>query len=106
MSRNEMDPPLCGSTARSYWIPGSYAPTWSEKRTSLCKAIEKEGLQGGQGDNNWVGRHRQIHDPGIQQEPRKIGSKTARKGSVPQPVLTRYTLLYMARHACDNSFEA
>src|SRR5215831_4824748 len=54
---------------RSYWIPGSYAPTWSEKRTSVLKAIEKEGLQGGQGDNNWVVRHRHIHDPGIQQEP-------------------------------------
>src|SRR5262252_873267 len=54
---------------RSYWIPGSYAPTWSEKRTSVLKAIEKEGLQGGTGDNNWVGRHRHIHDPGIQQEP-------------------------------------
>src|SRR5262249_55209508 len=53
---------------RSYWIPGSYAPTWSEKRTSIFKAIEKEGLQGGTGDNNWVGRHQQIHDPGIQQE--------------------------------------
>jgi SAM-dependent methyltransferase len=35
--------------ARSYWIPGSYAPPWSEKRTSLFKAIEKEGLQGGKG---------------------------------------------------------
>ena len=31
--------------------------------------IEKEGLQGGKGDNKWVGRHRPIHDPGIQQEP-------------------------------------
>ena len=57
------------TTHRSYWIPGSYAPTWSEKRTSLFKAIEKEGLQGGKGDNNWVVRQRQIHDPGIQQEP-------------------------------------
>jgi hypothetical protein len=33
------------------------------------KAIEKEGLQGGKGDSNWVVRHVQIHDPGIQQEP-------------------------------------
>jgi len=31
--------------------------------------IEKEGLQGGKGDSKWVGRHRPIHDPGIQQEP-------------------------------------
>src|SRR5262252_8944568 len=57
---------------RSYWIPGSYAPPWSEKRTSLLKAIEKEGLQRGNGDNNEVGRHRHIHDPGIQQEPSSI----------------------------------
>ncbi len=35
----------------------------------LFKAIEKEGLQGGKDDNNAVGRPRQIHDPGIQQEP-------------------------------------
>src|SRR5262245_8859580 len=56
-------------TQRSYWIPGSYAPPWSEKCTSLLKAVEKEGLQGGKGDNSWVGRHRHIHDPGIQQEP-------------------------------------
>ena len=48
---------------------GSSAPPWSEKRTSLLKAIAKEGLQGGKGDNRWVGRHRHIHDPGIQQEP-------------------------------------
>src|SRR5438132_9830405 len=58
-------------TIRSYWIPGSYAPPWSEKRTSLLKAIEKERLPGGKGDSNWVVRHRHIHDPGIQQEPRR-----------------------------------
>src|SRR5262245_17491458 len=58
---------------RSYGIPGAYAPPWSEKRTSLLKAIEKEGLQGGKGDSNWVVRHRQIHDPGIQQEPNNFG---------------------------------
>src|SRR5262249_20553387 len=57
-------------TPRSYWIPGAYAPPWSEKRTPLLKAIEKEGIQGGKGDNNRVGRPRHIHDPGIQQEPR------------------------------------
>jgi hypothetical protein len=33
------------------------------------KAIEKEGLQGRKGDDNWVVGHRQIHDPGIQQDP-------------------------------------
>ena len=31
--------------------------------------IEKEGLQGGKGDNKWVGRHRPIHAPGTQHEP-------------------------------------
>src|SRR5215831_17832427 len=35
----------------------------------ILKVIEKEGLQGGEGDNNWIVRHRHIHDPGIQQEP-------------------------------------
>jgi hypothetical protein len=40
------------------------------------KAIEKEGLQGGKGDNNWVGRHRHIHDPGIQQESMRIADGT------------------------------
>src|SRR5262249_32858465 len=60
------------SWGRSYWIPGAYAPPWSEKHPSLLKAIAKEGLQGGKGDNNEVGRHRHIHDPGIQQEPSQI----------------------------------
>jgi integrase len=35
----------------------------------ILKAIEKEGLQGREGDKSRVGRHRHIHDPGIQQEP-------------------------------------
>jgi hypothetical protein len=35
----------------------------------ILKAIEKEGLQGVEGDNNRVVRHWKIHDPGIQQEP-------------------------------------
>ena len=35
----------------------------------LLKAIEKEGLQGGEKDKSRVVRHQQIHDPGIQQEP-------------------------------------
>src|SRR2546422_10785827 len=38
----------------------------------IFKAIEKEGLQGGEGDKSLVVRHRQIHDPGIQQEPQKF----------------------------------
>src|SRR6266568_1697320 len=39
----------------------------------ILKAIEKEGLQGGEGDKSRVVRHRHIHDPGIQQEPILIG---------------------------------
>jgi len=39
---------------RSYWIPGSYAPNIVREAQLLFKAIEKEGLQGGKGDNNWV----------------------------------------------------
>jgi REP element-mobilizing transposase RayT len=35
----------------------------------ILKAIEKEGLQGGEGDKSRGVRHRYIHDPGIQQEP-------------------------------------
>src|SRR2546427_4410782 len=35
----------------------------------ILKAIEKEGLQGGEGDKSRVVRHWHIHDPGIQQEP-------------------------------------
>src|SRR5437899_2199120 len=34
----------------------------------LLKAIEKEGLQGGEHDKSPVVRPRHIHDPGIQQE--------------------------------------
>jgi len=49
--------------SRSYWIPGSYAPNIVREAQRLFKAIEKEGLQGGKGDNNWVVRHRQIPRP-------------------------------------------
>src|SRR2546425_2094639 len=38
----------------------------------IFKAIEKEGLQGGEGDKSLVVRNRQIPDPGIQQEPQKF----------------------------------
>jgi len=37
---------------RSYWIPGSYAQCSVREAQLLFKAIEKEGLQGGKGDNN------------------------------------------------------
>src|SRR5438132_8272886 len=60
----------------------------------ILKAIEKEGLQGGEGDKSRVVRHRHIHDPGIQQEPTclcRIGHK-----HVPRtyPVLA---------HVCDRA---
>ena len=39
------------------------------KSLRTCKGLEKEGLPGEKGDKSRVGRHRHIHDPGIQQEP-------------------------------------
>ena len=42
------------------------------------KTIEKEGLQGGKGDEHEVDQPQHIHDPGIQQEPRdKLSSLKA-----------------------------
>jgi hypothetical protein len=61
---------------RSYWIPGSYAPGIVREARLLFKAIEKEGLQGGKGDNHWLYDIGKSHDPGIQQEPRSIGRYT------------------------------
>jgi hypothetical protein len=52
-----------GFYCRSYWIPGSYAPSIVREAQLLFKASEKEGIQGGKGDNNWVVRHRQIPRP-------------------------------------------
>src|SRR5205807_6990151 len=45
------------------WIPGSYAPSIVREAQLLFKAMEKEGLQGGKGDNGWVVRHRHIPRP-------------------------------------------
>jgi len=44
-------------------MPGSYAPSIVRAAQLLFKAIEKEGMQGGKGDNNGVVRHRQIPQP-------------------------------------------
>src|SRR6266571_205738 len=52
-----------GFCFRSYWIPGSYALSIVREAQLLFKAVEKEGLQGRKGDNNWVVRHRQIPRP-------------------------------------------
>ena len=57
---------------RSYWIPGSSASTELEDHHSFFKAIEKEGIKEMGGDKSRVGRPRQSHDPGIQQEPETI----------------------------------
>jgi len=78
-------PTHCGIVPdRSSWILGSSAPPWSEKRTSFLKAIAKERLPGEKGDNNWVGRHRHSHAPGMQQEPplivRQVSSHAASSG--------------------------
>jgi len=39
------------------------------------KTIEKEGLQGGKGDEHEVEQPQHIHDPGIQQEPLDLCNK-------------------------------
>jgi hypothetical protein len=31
---------------RSYWIPGSYAPAWSEKHNSFLRLFKNKGLKG------------------------------------------------------------
>jgi hypothetical protein len=36
----------------------------------MFQAVEKEGLQEGENDTRRIVHHRQLHDPGIQQEPR------------------------------------
>src|SRR5262249_19447702 len=66
---------------------GSSAPPWSEKRTSLLKAIAKEGLQGGKGDNVWVEHHRNLHDLEIQQEPTPFPRPPPRWRPPPPPPL-------------------
>src|SRR2546428_1971157 len=67
----------------------------------ILKAIEKEGLQGGEGDKSRVVRHRYIHDPGIQQElatkppsspaiaMRTISARSASRRSAIQRCITR-----------------
>src|SRR5882672_4413466 len=36
-------PPDCNAR-RSYWIPGSYVPTWSENRHSFLRPWKKKGV--------------------------------------------------------------
>src|SRR5438132_10002186 len=61
--RSESDRAVGSISGRSYWIPGSYTPSIVREAQLLFKALEKEELQGGKGDNNWVVRHRQIPRP-------------------------------------------
>jgi hypothetical protein len=52
----------------SSWMPGSSAPTLSEKCPTFSMPLKKEGLQGGKGDKHEAEQSQHIHDPGIQQE--------------------------------------
>ena len=58
----------------------------------ILKAIEKEGLQGGEGDKSRVVRHRHIHDPGIQQEPESRSDMPAFGGDRGQDIEKPLTL--------------
>ena len=46
----------------------------------IFKVIEKQGLQVGENDKSRVVRHRQIHDPGIQQEPFEFVHNVRKRG--------------------------
>src|SRR5262249_20910866 len=75
----------------------------------ILKAIEKEGLQGGEGDKSRVVRHRHIHDPGIQQEPllfvdfpgvdSSLGLACADQGALQLAVLAHYKTAPARRNA-------
>ena len=54
----------------SYWIPGAYAPTVSKKRHSFLTLLKNKGLKEERMTKVGLLRHRQLHVPGIQQEPR------------------------------------
>jgi len=53
---------------RRNWIKSSLGSRIVREAQLLLKAIEKEGLQGGEHDKSPVVRPRHIHAPGIQQE--------------------------------------
>ena len=54
---------------RSYWIPGSYAPTLSENRDSFLRLLKNNDFKEEKMTKVGLLRHRQLHVPGIQQEP-------------------------------------
>jgi hypothetical protein len=54
---------------RSYWIPGSYAPTLSKNRHSFLTLLKNKGSKEERMTKVGLLRHRQLHAPGIQQEP-------------------------------------
>ena len=57
------------SVGRSYWIPGSYAPALSEKQNAFLRLLKNKGFKEENVTKFGGGRHRHVHDPGIQQEP-------------------------------------
>ena len=57
---------------RSYWIPGSYAPTLSRNRHSFLTLLKNKGSKEERMPKVRLLRHRQLPVPGIQQEPQLI----------------------------------
>src|SRR5215471_2552216 len=51
------------------WDSGVFSSNGVREAQRILKTIDTEDIPGGWGDNNGIGRHRHIHDPGIQQEP-------------------------------------
>jgi hypothetical protein len=54
---------------RSYWIPGAYVPTLSKHRHSFLTLLKNKGSKEERMTKVGLLRHRQLHVPGIQQEP-------------------------------------
>src|SRR5216683_6228836 len=61
-----------GFIFRSYWIPGSYAPTLSRNRHSFLTLLKNKGSKEERMPKVRLLRHRQLPVPGIQQEPQLI----------------------------------
>jgi hypothetical protein len=60
---------ISDNRGRSYWIPGSYAPTLSTNRHSFLTLLKNKGSKEESMTKVGLLRHRQLHVPGIQQEP-------------------------------------
>jgi hypothetical protein len=72
--KNLIDEVQCYQTirARSYGIPGSYAPMWSGQRSSFVRPLNNKNFEEKRVTKKRVGRSRHMHDPGIQQEPTRF----------------------------------